>query len=127
MEQAIEVYLAITLLFVGASDVMRPADWAETYHRLHRLGPPGAFVNGGISLAAGSAIVAGHASWVWPGGVLTALGWLLVAKGAICLFAPDTALRSMARGAEAPRGFVAAGVVAACSRGWACYCLWLRT
>jgi hypothetical protein len=53
-------------------------------------------------------------------------GWLLVAKGFACLVAPDKALRSITRGGESPRGFVAAGVVSLAAGGWACYCLWRR-
>jgi hypothetical protein len=126
MAEAVEWYLAITALAVGASHVARPRDWAGVFSHLHRWGRPGAFVNGGLSLAPGAGVVAGHGSWAWPGGVLTAFGWLLVVKGLVCLLLPDKALRSMARGAESPRGFVAAGVGALAVGGWACYCLWHR-
>jgi hypothetical protein len=124
VEQAIEWFVAVTALAVGASHLLRPGDWAEAFRQLHRCGRPGAFANGALSLAPGAAIVAGHGSWAWPGAVLTAFGWLLVAKGLICLLAPDKALVSMARGANRPRGFVAAGVLALAIGGWACYCLW---
>jgi hypothetical protein len=53
--------------------------------------------------------------------VLTALGWLLVAKGAVCFLAPDIALRSMERGGHSPRGFVAAGLLLLVVAGWACF------
>ena len=69
-------------------------------------------------------VVAGHPSWVWPGAVLTGLGWLLVAKAVVCFLAPQLALRSMERGGHSPRGFVAAGVVLLLIGAWACYCLW---
>jgi hypothetical protein len=72
----------------------------------------------------GALLVAGHPSWVWPGVVLTALGWLLVAKAGVCFLVPQWALRSMERGGHSPRGFVAAGVVLLVIGGWACYCLW---
>ena len=123
MERAVEWFVAVTALAVGASHILRPGDWAEAFSQLHRCGRPGAFVNAALSLVPGAAIVAGHASWAWPGAVLTAFGWLLVAKGLICLLAPDMALRSMARGASAPRGFVVAGLLALAIGGWACYCL----
>jgi hypothetical protein len=124
--EAVEWYIAITALLVGASHVLRPGDWADAFRQLHRCGRPGAFVNGALSLVPGAAVVAGHASWAWPGAVLTGFGWLLVAKGAVCWLAPDRALRSMARGGESPRGFVAAGVAALAVGAWACYCLWCR-
>jgi hypothetical protein len=123
VERAVEWFVAITAVAVGASHLLRPADWADAFRRLHGCGRAGAFVNGGLSLAPGAAIVAGHGSWAWPGAVLTGFGWLLVAKGVACLVAPDAALRSMDRGARSPRGFVVAGVLLLAVGGRACYCL----
>ena len=125
--EAVEWYVAITALIVGASHVAWPRGWAETFGQLHRCGRPGAFANGGLSLVTGAVIVAGHGSWAWPGAVLTGFGWLMVAKGMICLLTPDKALRSMARGSQSPRSFVAGGVVLLAIGGWACYCLWHRS
>lgn len=122
MDRAVEWFIAITALGMGASHLLRPGDWAEAYRQLHRLGRPGAFVNGGLSLFAGAAVVAGHGAWAWPGGVLTGFGWLLVAKGVTCLLAPASALRSMERGT--PTGFRFGGVMLMGVGGWACYCLW---
>jgi hypothetical protein len=124
MERAVEWFVAVTAVVVGASHLLRPGDWTETYRQLHRLGRPGAFVNGALHLVPGAAVVAGHGSWAWPGAVLTALGWLLVAKSAVCFLAPDKALRSMGRGGDSPRGFVAAGLLLLALAGWACYCLY---
>jgi hypothetical protein len=124
VERTVEWFVAITSLAVGLSHLLRPGDWAEAYRQLHRCGRPGALANGGLSLGAGAAVVAGHGSWAWPGAVLTGFGWLLVAKGVGCLLAPDRALRSMERGSRWPRGFVAGGVVLLAVAGWACYCLW---
>src|SRR5262245_55823906 len=126
MEKAVEWYVAITTLAVGASHVARPRDWAEAFRQLHRCGRPGAFANGGLSLIPGAAIVAAHGSWDWPGAPLTGFGWLLVVKGVCCLLVPDTALQSMARGGQSPRGFVAAGIASLAVAVWACYCLWQR-
>jgi hypothetical protein len=126
VERAVEWFVAVTALAVGASHLLRPGDWAEAFRQLHRCGRPGAFVNGALSLVLGTAIVAGHGRWTWPAAVLTGFGWLLVAKGSICLLAPDKALRSMARGSESPRWFVVAGLLALAIGGWACYCLWRR-
>ena len=127
MEQAVEWYVAITAFVIGLSHALRPGDWAEAFRQLHRCGRPGAFINGALSLVTGAVIVAGHGSWAWPGAVLTGFGWLLVAKGTLCLLAPDKALRSMARGGNSPRSFVSAGVTLLAVGVWACYCLWRRT
>lgn len=124
MERTVEWFVAVTALAVGASHLLRSADWAEAFRQLHRCGRSGAFLNGGLSLAIGAAIVAGDGSWAWPGAVITGFGWLLIAKGAVCLLVPDKALQSMERGASSPRGFALAGVLAIGVSAWACYCLW---
>jgi hypothetical protein len=124
VERAVEWFIAVTALAVGASHLLRPTDWADAFRRLAEWGRPGAFVNGGLTLAVGAAVAAGHGSWAWPGAVLTAFGWLLVVKGLVGLLLPDKALRSMARGGNSPHGFVAAGVLLLAIGGWACYCLW---
>jgi hypothetical protein len=126
MERAVEVFVAITALVIGTSHLLRPGDWAAPFCELSRAGRLGAFVNGGLSLIPGAGIVAGHGTWTWPGAVLTGFGWLLVVKGAVCLLAPDTALRSMERGGRTPRGFVAAGIAVLMVSAWACYCVWQR-
>jgi hypothetical protein len=123
MERAIEWFVALTSLTIGASHIVRADAWVEVFGLLHRNGRPGAFVNGALSLVTGAAVVAGHGAWSWPGGVLTAFGWLLVVKGVSCFLAPDLALRSMAR-APSRAGFVVAGVMLLMVGVWAGYCLW---
>jgi hypothetical protein len=124
VERAVEWFVAITSLVVGASHLLRPGDWAEAFRQLHRCGRPGAFANGALNLVPGAVVLAGHPSWAGPGAVLTGFGWLLVAKAVVCFLAPQWALRSMERGGHSPRGFVAGGVVLLAVGGWACYCLW---
>jgi hypothetical protein len=123
MEHAIEGFVAITSLIVGASHLVWADAWVEVFRAMHRGGRPAAFANGGLSLVPGAAIVAGHWAWSWPGGVLTAFGWLLVAKGLIGLLAPNLALRSMERG-PSPAGFRAGGVLLMAVGAWAGYCFW---
>jgi hypothetical protein len=123
MERVVEWFVAITSLVVGASHIARADDWVETFGRLHRAGRPGAFANGGLSLVAGAAVVAGHPDWSWPDAVLTAFGWLLVLKGLISFLAPDAALRSMERG-PSRAAFVVGGIVLMAIGAWAGYCLW---
>jgi len=124
MERAVEWFVAVTGVVIGLSHLLRPGDWAEAFRQLHRCGRPGAFANGALSLVTGAVVVAGHGSWAWPGAVLTAFGWLMIAKAAVCFLAPDKALRSMERGGRSPRGFVAAGLLLLAVAGWAGYCLW---
>lgn len=127
MEQATEWFIAITMLIVGLSHLLRPSDWAEVFRLLSEFGRPGAFINGGLALAPGATFVACHRSCEWPGVLLTGFGWLLVVKGAICLIAPDRALQSMKFSSENPKSFVGGGMVALAIGAWACFCLWHRT
>src|SRR6478735_6448144 len=48
VERAVEWFVAITSLVVGASHVVRAGDWVEAFGRLHRGGRPAAFVNGAL-------------------------------------------------------------------------------
>jgi hypothetical protein len=123
VERSVEWFVALTALVAGVSHVLRPAAWMETYAALHRLGKPGAFVNGALSLVPGAVIVTGHPVWTWPAAPLTAFGWLLVAKGAICLLLPEVGLRSIGR-SPSRIGFIAGGAVLMAIGGWAAYCAW---
>ena len=92
MDRVVEWFVALTGTVVGVSHIARARDWAAAFRQLHASGRPGPFFNGGLTLAAGAMIVAGHGSWAWPGAALTTFGWLLVAKGLVCFIAPDKAL-----------------------------------
>lgn len=125
MERAAEWYAFVTCVVVGLSHVLQPRAWAETFAALHRLGRPGAFANGGLSLVPGAVFVSVHPVWSGPGVVLTVLGWLLVLKGTICLLAPTIALRGMGRaGAGRGREFVAGGALLLVVAGVIGYALW---
>src|SRR5262245_56957183 len=92
--------------------MLQPRAWVEVFAALHRLGRPGAFANGGLSLVPGAVLVAVHPVWSGPAVVLTVLGWLMVLKGAICFLAPGVALRSMGKAAAGQgREFVVGGLV----------------
>jgi uncharacterized protein YjeT (DUF2065 family) len=122
LEQPIELFIAITAIVVGLSHIVRPDDWAAAYRRLHGAGRAGAFANGGLSLMPGAIILAGHRVWTFPGVVITAFGCLLVLKGAVCLLAPDKALRSMEHGANSPKSFQVAGAIVLVVGVWAAWC-----
>ena len=126
MERVAEWYALVTCLVVGLSHLLQRQAWAEVFAALHRLGKPGAFANGGLSLVPGAAFVAAHPVWTGPAVVLTLLGWLLVLKGAICFLAPGVALRGMARaGAGKGGAFVAGGLMLLAVAGVVGYVLWI--
>lgn len=119
-------FALITCTIIGLSHILQPRAWADVYARLHRLGKPGAFINGGLSLSPGALYVGLQPGSWWPAVVLTVFGWLLVIKGAICFLAPSLALRSMGRAGEGTgRGFVAAGVILLCIAAVAGRALWI--
>jgi hypothetical protein len=123
MVTAVEWFVLITSTVIGLSHALLPGTWGQAYAAMARAGRPGAFANGGLSLAIGALIAAGHPVWSRPGVLLTAFGWLLVAKGAVCFLAPDRALASMSFGGSG-RGFRGGGVALLGVAAWSGYCLW---
>lgn len=125
VQRSAEWFALVTCVVVGLSHLLQPKAWAEVFAALQRLGRPGAFANGGLSLVPGAAIVATHRVWSGPAVVLTLLGCLLVLKGAVCFLAPGVALRGMGRaGAGRGREFVAGGVMLLAVAGVLSYVLW---
>lgn len=124
MQQLVLWFVAVMGLVVGASHILQSGSWARLYRFLHSCGRKGAIVNGLLALVPGLLIVAGYRVWTWPMVIVTALGWLLIAKGVLCLVAPDMALRSMERGSRTPAGFVVAGVALLAIGALACYGIW---
>ena len=115
MERAVEWFAVVTCAVMGLSHLLQPQAWGETYAAMHRLGRPGAFLNGGLSLLPGAVFVAGHWVWSGPAMVLTIFGCLLVLKGTLCFLAPNLALRSMSQASENPTTkFATAGVFSLC-------------
>jgi uncharacterized protein YjeT (DUF2065 family) len=125
MATPVEWFVLITSFVIGLSHAFQPDAWRQVYAALVRAGRPGAFANGALSLLAGAVIAAGHPVWTRPGVLLTAFGWLLVAKGAVCFLAPDRALASMSIGGSG-RGFRAGGAALLAVGAWSGYCLWAR-
>lgn len=125
MVREAEWYALVTCVVVGLSHILQPKAWAEVFAALHRLGKPGAFFNGGLSLLPGAAFVAAHPVWSGPAAVLTVFGWLLVLKGSLCLLAPSVALWGMGRaGAGQGKKFVAGGCLLLALAGVLGYVLW---
>ena len=125
MERAAEWYALVTCLVVGLSHLLQRQAWADVFAALHRLGKPGAFANGSLSLVLGAAFVATHPVWSGLAAVLTLFGWLLVLKGAICFLVPSLALRGMGKsGAGKGREFTFGGLLLLAVAGVLGYVLW---
>ena len=124
MEQATQVFAAVSLLVIGLSHLFQPQAWVTFYQALAARGAPGVFLEGFLCLSFGSIIVAFHNVWRGPELVLTLIGWAQVLKGLGRFIAPQVALRVMAR-ATPERGwyFRAGGVFAL---GLSGFLWWLR-
>jgi len=102
--------MAVQLVVVGLSHVLRPAVWARFFIRLRERGEPGVFVVGLLTLGYGAFIAAFHNVWDGIPLVLTLYGWFQAIKGVVYLTFPRAGLRALATISEDRRkGFVAAG------------------
>jgi len=97
MEQAIQLYAAISFLVIGLSHLVQPLGWVAFFQALAARGTPGVFLEGFLSLTFGAIIVGFHNVWHGPAVVLTLIGWGQVIKGAIRLLAPQVGSRMMQR------------------------------
>jgi len=124
MEQATQVFVAVTLLVIGLSHLFQPKAWVAWFQGLAAQGATGAFTEGFIILPFGALIVAFHNVWEGPAVVLTLLGWAQVVKGLIRFVAPQLAVRVMRKvSIERAWYFQAAGVFAL---GLSGFLWWLR-
>jgi uncharacterized membrane protein len=124
MEQATQVFAAISFLVIGLSHLGRPRAWAAFYQALAARGTPGVFVEGFLLLNFGAIIVAFHNVWQGPALLLTLIGWAQVLKGAGRFLAPHVAMRVMQRATpERAWYFQIGGVVALLLSG---FLWWLR-
>ncbi len=124
MEQAVQVYAAVSFLIIGLSHLVRPGAWVAFFQDLGARGAPGAFLEGFLVLHFGAVIVAFHNVWEGPAVVLTLIGWAQVVKGAIRFLAPEVALKMMARlSPERAWEFQAAGVFSLVLSG---FLFWVR-
>ena len=124
MEQATQVFAAVSLLVIGLSHLLQPKAWVAYFQALAGQGESGAFVEGFLCLTFGGIIVGFHNVWHGPALVLTLLGWAQVLKGLGRFVAPRLAIQTMAR-TSLERGwlFRAGGVFALLLSG---FIWWLR-
>ena len=124
MEQATQLFAAISFLVIGVSHLVQPRGWVGFYQALAARGIPGAFLEGFFLLNFGAIIVAFHNVWHGPALVLTLIGWAQVLKGAGRFLAPQVGLRAMQRiTLERAWYFQAGGVIALLLSG---FLWWLR-
>ena len=97
MEQAIQVFAAISFLVIGLSHFAHPRFWVAFFQALAAKGIPGVYLEGFLLLNFGAIIVAFHNVWHGPATVLTVIGWTQVLKGAGRFLAPHIGLRIMQR------------------------------
>ena len=97
MEQATQVFVAISLLVIGLSHSFQPRAWVVYYQALAAQGTSGAFYEGFLCLSFGAIIVGFHNVWDGPALMVTLLGWAQVLKGLVRFLAPQLSVRVMAR------------------------------
>ena len=93
MEQATQVFAAISFLVIGLSHLGQPKAWVVFFQALAARGTPGVFAEGFLVLNFGAFIVAFHNVWHGPGLVLTLIGWSQVLKGLGRFVVPQIGLR----------------------------------
>jgi uncharacterized protein YjeT (DUF2065 family) len=124
VEQATQVFAAVSLLVIGLSHLLQPKAWVTYFQALATQGEPGAFVEGFLCLTFGGIIVGFHNVWHGPALVLTLVGWAQVLKGLGRFVAPRLAVQIMARASlERAWVFRVGGVFALLLSG---YIWWLR-
>jgi uncharacterized protein YjeT (DUF2065 family) len=124
MQQATQIFAAISFLVIGLSHLGQPKAWVAFYQALAARGTPGVFLEGFVLLNFGAIIIAFHNVWHGPALVLTLIGWAQVLKGMGRFLAPQVGLRIMQRASlERAWHFRVGGLVALLLSG---YLWWLR-
>ena len=124
MEQATQLFAAISFGVIGLSHLGQPKAWVAFYQALAARGIPGVFLEGFLLLNFGAIIVAFHNVWHGPALVLTLIGWAQLLKGLLRFVAPQLGLRVMQRVTlERAWYFQLGGAVALCLSA---FLWWLR-
>lgn len=107
----IDLVMLLSGGLMGLSHIVQPEMWTDYFAQLAARGRAGVVAKiMQVELWPALLIVGLHQVWSGPGIVVTVLGWLLLAKVAVGLLAPELALRSMRMSERGPRSFVPAGV-----------------
>jgi hypothetical protein len=124
MEQAIQLFAAISFLVIGLSHLSQPTAWVAFHQALAARGTSGVFMEGFLLLNFGAIIVAFHNVWHGPALLLTLIGWAQVLKGLGRFVAPLVGLRILQRATpERAWHFQVGGVFALLVSG---FLWWLR-
>jgi hypothetical protein len=124
MEQATQVFAAVSFLVVGLSHLVQARAWVTFYQALAARGTVGAFLEGFVILNFGAIVVGFHNVWHGPATVLTVIGWAHVIKGVGRFVAPQIGLRVIQRiNEERVWQFQAGGVIALLLSG---FLWWVR-
>jgi uncharacterized protein YjeT (DUF2065 family) len=124
VEQATEIFAAISFLVIGLSHLIQPKAWVAFYQALATRGTSGVFFEGFLLLNFGAIIVAFHNVWEGPELLLTLIGWTQVLKGTGRFVAPQVGLQLMQRiNEERAWYFRAGGVLALVISG---FLWWIR-
>ncbi|HJQ11993.1 MAG TPA: hypothetical protein VJ840_13270 [Gemmatimonadaceae bacterium] len=97
MEQATQLFAAISFLVIGLSHLTQAKAWVAFYQALAARGTSGVFLEGFLLLNFGAFIVAFHNVWEGPAIWFTLIGWSQVIKGGLRFVAPQIGLRAMQR------------------------------
>jgi hypothetical protein len=124
MEQATQLFAAVSFLVIGLSHLTQPRAWVAFYQTIAEHGTPGVFLEGFLCLSFGAIVAGFHNVWQGPAMVLTLVGWSQVLKGLGRFVAPQVALRIMARVTPERAWFFRAGGVIALALS--AFAFWLR-
>lgn len=116
----VEFVMLLTGAIMGLSHIVQPGMWAEYFGALAERGRAGVVTKVlQVELWPALLIVSLHQVWSGPAIVVTVVGWLMLAKVAIGLLAPDLALRSMRMAGRGGRSFIPAGIALLVVSGFA--------
>lgn len=124
MEQATQVFAAVSFLVIGLSHLIQPKAWVGWFQALCAQGTAGAFTEGFLSLSFGAIIVGFHNVWHGPAIVLTLIGWGQILKACGRFVAPTKALKIYAAMTPERAWLIRGGGVFALILSG--YCWWLR-
>ncbi len=98
LTRAVEVFVSINLIVLGASTLLRPADWRAFLEHLQSKGTAASLIVGLIGVGVGSFIVAFHNIWGGVPTIATVYGWAALLKGTFQALFPKIGLKRIEMG-----------------------------